>query len=140
MNRALTTYRRLLAVMVAVLPVWVLVVGLLTIPTVCRCGADLPHAHTLFEIPGHAHAPGRHDHGHGHAHEHEHHALPGGSGDVETIRSGDVALTWGSAIALWATIIALPEFGRTVMPWHSGQRLSGLRRAPGPPPPKLATA
>ncbi len=140
MNRALTTCRRLLTVIVGTLPAWVLAVGLLTIPTVCRCGADVPHAHALLEIPGHAHAPGRNAHSHGHAHEHEHHALPDGSGDVESIRSWDVALVWGSVLALSVTLILLPEFGRTVTPWCSGQRLSGLLCAPGTPPPKLAAA
>ncbi len=30
-------------------------VSLLTFPTACRCGADLPHEHALFELPGHHH-------------------------------------------------------------------------------------
>ena len=33
----------------------VLVLGLLTFPTTCRCGADLPHQHGLFELPMHHH-------------------------------------------------------------------------------------
>lgn len=32
-----------------------LVLGLLTFPTACRCGADLPHEHALFVLPGHHH-------------------------------------------------------------------------------------
>jgi hypothetical protein len=32
-----------------------LVLGLMTFPTTCRCGADLPHQHGLFELPGHHH-------------------------------------------------------------------------------------
>lgn len=32
-----------------------LVLGLLTFPTTCRCGAELPHEHVLFELPGHHH-------------------------------------------------------------------------------------
>ncbi len=29
--------------------------ALLLFPTVCTCGAEMPHPHTLFELPGHHH-------------------------------------------------------------------------------------
>lgn len=33
-----------------------LVLSLLTFPTTCRCGAELPHEHVLFALPGHHHS------------------------------------------------------------------------------------
>lgn len=33
-----------------------LVTGLLSVPTRCTCGADLPHEHALLAVPGHSHS------------------------------------------------------------------------------------
>ncbi len=44
-----------LATRVVFAPV-VLIVGLLSFPTICHCGADLPHGHALYTLDGHTHA------------------------------------------------------------------------------------
>jgi hypothetical protein len=47
-------------------------VGLVMVPVSCTCGAPLPHAHSLFELPFHHHA---HDDGRYHVDQddHDHH-------------------------------------------------------------------
>ncbi len=37
--------------------VLLLITGLLNFPSVCDCGAELPHAHSLFILADHDHAP-----------------------------------------------------------------------------------
>lgn len=32
------------------------------VPTTCQCGAELPHPHSLFDLPGHHHYLGGHTH------------------------------------------------------------------------------
>ncbi len=138
MGPTLVSQQRLLAVMLASLPAWLLVVGLLAIPSFCRCGADVPHAHALFEIPGHTHAHGStHDAG-GHAHQHQ---SPSDIGrDIETVRSWPVVLSWGSGLAILVTMIELLAFDRPAPPWSCGRRLRSSLVAPATPPPRLAVA
>lgn len=38
------------------------VLGLLHFPATCRCGADLPHTHSLFQLAGHHHDHRAHAH------------------------------------------------------------------------------
>jgi hypothetical protein len=134
----LVSRQRLLALTLASLPAWLVVVGLLAIPSYCRCGADIPHAHTLFELPGHSHAPGAHDYGDGRIHQH--HLSSDTDGDIESVRSWPVVPSWGSGLAIYVTMIELLAFNRPASPWSCGQRLCSYPVAPATPPPRLAAA
>ncbi len=139
MGPMLVSQQRLLAMMLASLPAWLLVVGLLAIPSFCRCGADVPHAHALFEIPGHTHAYGG-THHHGDGHVHQQHLSSDSNGDVETVRSWPVVPSWGSGFAIWVTMIELLVFNRPASPWSCGRRLRNYLVTPATPPPRPAAA
>jgi hypothetical protein len=65
MNRralSLLAYVTRLIASTAIVPT-ALVAGMLSFPTTCQCGADQPHGHSIFEMPGHDHGEQRDDTG-----------------------------------------------------------------------------
>ena len=97
------------------------VAGLLHFPATCRCGADLPHSHSLFQLAGrhhdhrsHAHAP--HDHSQG-----QPPARAGAPLDID----GPVVTTPGSSGSETSALIATSQSA----PQARGRRLRRRRPA-----------
>ncbi|MCX7622443.1 MAG: hypothetical protein N2Z82_01620 [Thermomicrobium sp.] len=98
-------------------------------PTDCVCGAELPHPHVLYELPGHHH-------------DHEHGALPGYETDTSTgprLTLPPSTSSFGNGMPL-ALLVAW--FG--IVGWRSERRLlpapietpDGRALAPPDPPPR----
>jgi hypothetical protein len=133
MGRTTVSRQRFLQLALVGLPVWLVVVGLLAIPAYCRCGTDLPHAHALFELPGHSHASGVH---HGDGHRHQHAVSMGIPDDVERVQEWSAALIWGTTLALLAPLVHFLVLGRQTPAFSSGRPLAGRRVDPPIPPPR----
>lgn len=136
-------WQRIAAAATALLPVTLVLIGLLATPSFCRCGAPLPHAHALFELPGHTHAAdASRAHAHGSSERASASATAVGTGpaESETVRSWPVVPAWGTALALWAATSVLVVAGRLASPWTADTRLCGRRLSPPVPPPRLAFA
>lgn len=96
---------------------------LLLFPTVCTCGADTPHPHTLFELPGHHHGP-----------------MPSPtSSDAQEVN----LLTPSAGTVLVLGIAILPALanpprrrGRTLCADYPPFTPSGLEHEPDAPPPR----
>ena len=129
--------QRFLALALASLPAVLVVVGLLTTPAYCRCGAELPHAHALFELPGHRHAAAAQGRT---SHLHQHELSTRVPDEVEKVQGWPTVLGWGSTLALWVPAVDSLVLGRLAPPFASICRLAGHCSAPSPPPPRLAVA
>jgi hypothetical protein len=125
--RILTFITRL-AVSTLLVPI-ALVAGMMTTPTSCKCGAVLPHAHTLFGIAGHYHGDGE---------------SQSGRDDSEIIASGqdgvNVQAPAGSPLQ---TLTALTAFSDTplLLPGSAAPPTTtlipdGQRAVPDVPPPR----
>lgn len=105
-----------------------LVLGLLTFPTACRCGADLPHEHALFELSGHHHGGGSTAHAPG----------TGSAGDYDglVLRVPDGAAI-GQPVTLAVQLLTYPLLRRRrpVLP-SSDSLPDGLALVLDPPPPR----
>jgi hypothetical protein len=55
----------MLALVTLIMPI-ALIVGMLSFPATCQCGAEIPHDHSLFMLAGHSHIPGAHHHSNDH--------------------------------------------------------------------------
>ncbi|CCF84099.1 hypothetical protein NITHO_3070025 [Nitrolancea hollandica Lb] len=115
------------------------VIGLLNIPTDCRCGSTIAHPHSLFLIPHHHHDDGHADTGHAHGsdlHVAEAVGVSGDSGPV--IRSLTASFSTDQPFANPSPLAAW-NLG-SVMTWNlllSLPALLGLATPPEPPPPRL---
>jgi hypothetical protein len=105
-----------------------LVAGMLSFPTTCQCGADQPHEHSIFEMPGHHHGDTR----------------EGSGGDREVVRAGvegaTVQASTGTATpALWAvqtTSPTLQPLPRAALGADAALRPDGHHSTPDVPPPQ----
>jgi hypothetical protein len=106
-----------------------LVLGLLTFPTACRCGADLPHEHALFELPGHHHG------GQSTANASDAGSASDYDGPVLRVPDGSAAI--GQPVTLAVQLLAYPllRLLRSALPF-SDVLPDGLAIAPDPPPPR----
>ncbi len=106
-----------------------LVLGLLTFPTACRCGADLPHEHALFQLPGHHHG--------GHSTASASSAGSASDYDGPVLRAPDGPAAIGQPVTLAVQLLAYPllRLLRSTLPF-SDVLPDGLAIVPDPPPPR----
>jgi hypothetical protein len=120
-----------------------LTAGLLTFPTVCACGEQLPHDHALFTLAGHQHASAHAEH------THAHNAAGQGAADAPSGSRADVVQQHGVTVAsattnasgdahaLLLTPVAtlMPVAGVALMRGNT-RRADLWRGAPPAPPPR----
>ncbi|HYI15034.1 MAG TPA: hypothetical protein VEX37_06565 [Thermomicrobiales bacterium] len=107
-----------------------LVAGMLSFPTTCQCGADRPHEHSIFEMPGHHHGEQRTTHG---------------GPDIELIRASTDGVTvqtpTGGATPSLAAVRAvashLGDLPRASLPNDATLIPDGLQSVPDVPPPEV---
>ncbi len=106
-----------------------LVLGLLTFPTACRCGADLPHEHALFQLPGHYHG--------GQSTASASSAGSASDYDGPVLRAPDGPAAIGQPVTLAVQLLAYPllRLLRSTL-LFSDVLPDGLAIVPDPPPPR----
>jgi hypothetical protein len=105
-----------------------LVAGMLSFPTTCQCGADHPHEHSIFEMPGHHHGDTRQSSG----------------GDREVVRAGvdgaTVQAPTGTATpslsAVQTAAPALQPLPRAALVAEAALKPDGHHSTPAVPPPQ----
>lgn len=128
------TILRSSAASVLVLPL--IVAGLLSSPTSCLCGADVPHSHSLFTLRGHHHGRGHDSSHHRHAGEHE-------TTDTNINQQGPqlrapVTSSLGSNVAAFVGFMAAASHTNVIdrkQAWPSARLNDGQVITPESPPP-----
>ena len=112
----------------AIVPAFI-VAGLLSFPTTCQCGADYPHDHSIFDMPGHHH--GNQPAAAGWPHTEFNHA----GTDGVTVQTPAGANTPPLA-AVQATLSHLHSVPQDSTPIDTVVIPDGLRTTPDVPPPQ----
>jgi hypothetical protein len=106
-----------------------IVAGMLSFPTTCQCGADYPHGHSIFEMPGHSHGERRND----------------DSRDREVARAGVDGATFQyptgnatpSLAAVQTPVSALQPLPRAALIASAELMPAGFQTTPDVPPPQV---